>query len=116
MRVVGIVVLVLSLLTSEAAAQVQPVPWAEKQPSLADFRETYPERARAAGVEGLVRLLCTITEARTLDCVVHSEDPIEFGFGAAALTLSRLYVVRADEPRAPVGARVIVPIRYMLAD
>lgn len=116
MRAVIIAGALLALSASPAQAQVQQVPWAEKQPTASDYRDTYPARALAEGVEGYVRLLCTVTEARTLDCAVQSEEPAEFGFGAAALTLSQHYVVRADETRAPVGARVIVPIRYLLAD
>ncbi len=116
MRAFVIAGALLALSASPAQAQVQRVPWAEKQPTASDYRDTYPAQALSEGIEGAVRLLCTVTEARTLDCVVHSEDPAEFGFGDAALALSRLYVVNADEPRAPIGARVIVPIRYVLAD
>ncbi len=109
----------LALGAPAAAAQsVQSVPWAEQQPSAADFRETYPIRALANGVEGYVTLLCTITEERKLECAVESETPAEQGFGEAALRLSRLYVVRRveEEPRAVIGSRVRVPIRYVLMD
>lgn len=108
-----------ALLAQPAAAQyVQPVSWAEQQPSAADFRDTYPVAALANGVEGYVTLLCTITGERKLECAVETETPPEQGFGQAALRLSRLYVVRTveEEPRAVIGSQVRVPIRYVLMD
>lgn len=101
-------------LAAPAHAQVQPVPWAEQQPTYADYRSVYPVQAMSDGVEGSARLICTILADRTLDCVVANETPIGAGFGPAALTLSRKYVVSATDPRVHVGARVAVPIRFVL--
>jgi len=68
--------LALFVLPVPAAAQyVQPVPWAAQQPSMRDYRETYPPGALAEGVEGRVELLCTITDEYKLDCAVRSETP-----------------------------------------
>ncbi|MBC7769459.1 MAG: energy transducer TonB [Phycisphaerales bacterium] len=117
LRAFAAVLLVLA--APPAAAQyVQSVPWAEQQPSAADFRETYPVSALANGLEGYVTLLCTITDERKLDCALETETPQDQGFGEAALRLSRLYVVRRveEEPRAVIGSRVRVPIRYVLMD
>ncbi|MBN8606874.1 MAG: energy transducer TonB [Caulobacterales bacterium] len=102
------------ILATPAHAQVQPVPWAEQQPTDADYRRVYPVRAMRDGIEGSARLICTVTPDRTLDCMVANETPIGAGFGPAALTLSRKYVVNATYPGAHVGARVAVPIRFVL--
>lgn len=98
-----------------AQQSVMPVPWAEVQPTYADYRQTYPSNALAQDVEGDVRLLCTVTAERKLDCVIHSETPADYGFGEAALSLSRLYVTSERDPRVQPGARVMVPIAYRLA-
>lgn len=109
-----ILTLALTLMAAPAAAQsVERVPWAERQPTQADFHSTYPPEALSEGIEGHVRLFCTVTLARKLDCAIQEETPTGEGFGAAALRLVALYVVRADDPRVAVGNRVIVPIRYV---
>ncbi len=99
--------------TPTPPATVAAVPWAERQPTQADFRATYPPAALNAGIGGRVRLACTIKPDRTLDCAVQSETPEGQGFGAAALALAQRYVVRADDPRVQIGNRVVVPIRYV---
>lgn len=112
----AIVFLAIPLTAAPGSAQdVVPVPWAERQPTSADYRSTYPQQALQQGLEGQVRLACTLTEDRALDCAVQSETPAGAGFGDAALRLSRLYVVRADYGLQP-GARVILPVRYVLGD
>lgn len=113
----GAVTLALTLMAAPAPAaaqSVQSVPWAERQPTQADYHSTYPPGALSEGIEGQVRLLCTVTPARTLDCTIQEETPADAGFGDAALRLVALYVVREDDPRVAVGNRVIVPIRYVL--
>jgi len=110
----------LALLAWPAAAhaQVQSVPWALEQPTSADFREVYPATALEQGLEGVVRLLCTITDAQKLDCEVLSETHPGAGFAEAALSLSHRYVVRRqeDDARLVPGRRVIVPIEFRLMD
>lgn len=102
------------ILAAPAHAQVQSVPWAEQEPTDADYRSVYPVQAMRDGIEGSARLICTVTADRTLDCAVANETPIGAGFGPAALTLSRKYVVSATDPRVYIGARVAVPIRFVL--
>lgn len=106
--------LAFATLSTPGSAQVLPVPWAAQQPTARDFRETYPRGALADGVEGYVRLACTITDEYKLDCIVQSETPPEYGFGDAALRLSQLYVASPEDPRIVVGRRVTVPVRYAL--
>ncbi|HVK81638.1 MAG TPA: hypothetical protein VM915_13615 [Verrucomicrobiae bacterium] len=106
---------VLSLTPPSANAQGLAA-WAEEQPTAAQVYATYPERALREGIEGDVRLLCTVRDDRKLDCAIHSETPIAYGFGAAAMRLAVLYTVSADDPRVAVGNRVILPIAYRLGD
>ncbi|WP_135212309.1 energy transducer TonB [Vitreimonas flagellata] len=105
----------LSLTPPSANAQ-SLASWAEQQPTLAQVYATYPTRALSEGVEGHVHLLCTVRDDRTLDCAIHNETPLEYGFGAAALRLSALYIASADDPRVAVGNRVTLPIAYRMAD
>lgn len=51
----------------------------------------YPALARRAGVEGRVRLSCTVRPDLSADCAVTSETPTGRGFGAAALRVARNY-------------------------
>ncbi|HVK81099.1 MAG TPA: hypothetical protein VM915_10860 [Verrucomicrobiae bacterium] len=105
----------LSLTPPSANAQGLSA-WAEQQPTPAEIYATYPVRALSDGVEGQVHLLCTVRDDRTLACAIHTETPLEYGFGAAALRLSALYVASTEDPRVAVGNRVLLPIAYRLAD
>lgn len=51
----------------------------------------YPRRAREAGTEGAAQLDCLVTPVGALECRVISESPVGWGFGAAALRMSRDY-------------------------
>jgi len=82
-----------------------------------DIRPFYPAAARRWGVEGLVRLNCGAQpEGRVLDCRVDWQDPLNMGFGAAALRMQELY--RLD-PEHGVGWRdgdrvgFMVPFRLL---
>ncbi|MET0181828.1 MAG: TonB family protein [Caulobacterales bacterium] len=56
-----------------------------------DLSAAYPAAARRAGIEGRVRLGCTIRNDLGPDCVVVSETPMGQGFGDAALRIARNY-------------------------
>ena len=92
--------------------------WVESGPSATDVRDAYPGPAYAEGVQGLVMLVCRILENRRLACVVDREAPQGYGFGDAALRLSRLIVTKplSGDPRLLVGSRIAVPIRFTQPD
>ncbi len=90
--------------------------WAARGPAPSAFRRVYPEGAKAAGLQGLVHLRCTVETALTFACDVEQETPAGHGFGAAALELSREFAVKADYPNAAPGAVVRLPIRFVLED
>lgn len=53
----------------------------------------YPREAFAADVEGVVELDCLVELDGRLTCAVASESPLGWGFGEAALALSRGHVM-----------------------
>lgn len=88
--------------------------WAERSPTAADIRRVYPEAALDQGITARVILLCTVQPSRDLACTVDSEGTPGYGFGQAALSVSRLFRVKSAEPGAAtsVGRNVRVPIRF----
>lgn len=54
-----------------------------------DLGAYYPRRAEARGVTGQVVLDCLVSTIGRLDCNVVSETPRSWGFGEAALAISR---------------------------
>jgi len=74
----------------------------------------YPRRAMERGVEGQVVLDCLVTTIGSLNCDVVSETPRNWGFGEAALRISRDYqMVPAMRDGVPVEGRyrMVAPFR-----
>ena len=94
---------------------ITPIDWT-RQPSEMDMANYYPDRANRMGIEGLVRLECTVTpDGLASDCEILAEQPTDQGFGPAALKLSRLFRFRpATKDGVAVSGRVIVPVRFAL--
>jgi protein TonB len=107
-----------------AAAPAPPHPtvianpdWLHK-PSGAEVAMYYPERAMMFSAAGRAELACRVSvNGGLFDCRVTHEAPIDYGFGAAALKLSRLFQMRPlTRDGAPVGgARVTIPIEFTTA-
>ena len=122
--VAGALTLVAGCVTDPPTAAEPPVSdkvlipaWAESGPSPADFLRVYPPKALRLEIESQVHLKCTIRDDRRLDCTPIWEEYADLGFGAAAVTVSRLFVVRADySPDAQPGSTVTVPITFVLSD
>jgi protein TonB len=60
--------------------------WTRRPNNLARY---YPPRALSRGIEGAVVLDCIVRVSGTLDCAPISETPAGWGFGDAALRISR---------------------------
>jgi protein TonB len=88
--------------------------WA-RRPSEEDIAEHYPERALRTQTSGRATISCTVTVRGALaDCEVLSETPERYGFGEAALKLSRIFRMKPQTPNgAPVeGGAVRVPLEF----
>jgi len=85
-----------------------------REPSARDFARYFPDRALDDGESGNVTLDCTIGGNGRLDCSVVSESPTGYGFGRAAMNISRQ--VRVD-PTLPDGSpasgrRLSLPLAF----
>ncbi len=91
--------------------------WA-RQPSSDELADVYPERALGLGKAGLVELSCTVAASGDLSgCRVAREDPQGWGFGSAAMKLTKRFrlVPRQLDGKPVDGALVNIPIRFSVA-
>ncbi|MEZ5957886.1 MAG: TonB family protein [Hyphomonadaceae bacterium] len=70
------------------AAEITNPRWVRQPRDLARY---YPARALARGMTGQVLLNCRVDTVGALHCVVASETPEGWGFGAAALRIAEDY-------------------------
>lgn len=89
--------------------------WLER-PDARDFARYYPDRALEREQEGRVTLDCVVAADGRIACTVTSEEPAGWGFGEAALRISRFFrMAPATQDGVPTsGGRVRVPIRFNL--
>lgn len=87
------------------------------RPTGDELADAYPQRAILAGKSGLVSLACTVLASGALaDCSVAEETPAGWGFGKAALGLTKRFRLSPRlEDGSPVGGAMIrIPIRFTL--
>jgi protein TonB len=66
---------------------------------------------------GSAKIYCVVTASGTLsECTVASESPADFGFGDAALKMSKLFKMKPQtQDGQPVGgAHINIPIRFQV--
>jgi periplasmic protein TonB len=88
-----------------------------QRPDGRDFARHYPPRALDRGQEGRVTLDCIVNADGRINCTVTGEEPSGWGFGEAAIRISRSFrMAPATRNGAPTsGGRVRVPIRFNVA-
>lgn len=90
---------------------------ASATPAAADETRYYPQEARQAEIEGLVKLKCTVKSktGELKDCFVISEVPTGFDFGEAAMKMVPMFKMRPrDDLDISEESSVTIPIRFKL--
>jgi len=88
-----------------------------RRPSAEQLLAAYPDRAIRAEVSGRATLSCGVrADGSMMGCSVVSETPDGYGFGRAALGLSRSFRLspRTVDGAIVEGARVSIPIAFTL--
>lgn len=89
-----------------------------RRPGAGDFDRHYPSRAMDREQEGRVVLDCLVGADGRIACSVSSEDPSGWGFGEAALRISRSFQMAAQTSsgQPTSGGRIRVPITFRLPE
>lgn len=85
------------------------------RPGARDYWRYYPDRAINQEIGGSTILFCTIGADAKLTCSVGAESPPGWGFGAAALNISRSFQLNPEvlgRPGFVVGDRMQVPVNF----
>ena len=88
-----------------------------RKPNGDDFVAFYPSRAMDTGKEGKATIKCSVTAKGTLDnCSIVDEDPKDYGFGTAAMRMSKLFKMKPQtaDGQSVDGAEVSIPISFKL--
>jgi protein TonB len=96
-----------------AAFDLSTVRWV-REPNARDFARYYPHRALDRGRSGRVVLDCVVTGGGRLDCSVAEESPPGWGFGEAAVSISRQTRIEPTGPdgRSVAGEHLRLPLAF----
>lgn len=87
----------------------------ENTPTFSQVVAAYPARARSANKSGRVSLDCTLgADGFFSSCLVMNEEPVGYGFGAAAAELAKSFKTSPTLPegRSVLGGVVKVPFAF----
>jgi TonB family protein len=109
-------VMLSSLSVAQTTSTIERPQWIER-PTGDDFMRYYPEAALNQSVTGRAVLECTAGGDGRVNCGVVEETPTGWGFGDAAVRISRAFRMSAQLPdgTSVAGGRVRIPIRFMLS-
>ncbi|MEJ0023726.1 MAG: energy transducer TonB [Alphaproteobacteria bacterium] len=98
-----------------APAQIVGATWL-KRPGAREFDRYYPPRAAEREKEGRVVLNCQVSADGSINCRVSSETPDGWGFGDAAVQISKYFkmapMTANGQPTS--GGTISVPITFKL--
>lgn len=106
--------------TADPPARPDPIirnPSWVKRPDAGDFARFYPDRAMRMERQGEAEITCDVlASGRLTGCRITGETPKNFGFGEAALKLSRFLQIapKTIDGRPVDGGVLIVPISFRL--
>jgi TonB family protein len=89
------------------------------RPTGEDLAKLYPKAAEKAKVSGWATITCRVNPDGTLRaCKTIRQDPAKYGFGEAALKMSRSFKMTSTDGdgHPTAGAQVTIPIKFALAD
>jgi hypothetical protein len=84
-------------------------------PTSADILANYPDAALKRGTKGSASIKCRVADDLTLTkCAVSDETPAKWGFGAAALNVSKLFKVapKDDLGGNPKGVSINLSLQF----
>ena len=111
---IGIPAAALALVLSWPAL-APPAPSAPPAVRATNPAQYYPGRAARRGVEGDVRIHCIVRpEGRLIGCVVLSEAPQNYGFGAASLAMAEQLLRASPTPDSADDRVFETTIRWRL--
>lgn len=98
---------------SSLGMDLSDVDWI-RPPNARDFARFYPHRALDQGRSGRVVLDCVAQPNGMLDCSVASENPPGYGFGQAAVGISRQVRIQPTMPdgRSVAGGHLRLPLTF----
>ncbi|HWA22374.1 MAG TPA: hypothetical protein VG735_08280 [Caulobacterales bacterium] len=86
----------------------------ETMPTGKDFDRLYPPRALGEGLSGTTVMCCKLLPDRTYNCTLAYESPAGYGFGAAALEMSKKFRMTPESYEMFKGEVVRTPITFLL--
>ncbi len=92
------------------------LPYWEKKPTADDFVKEYPAGAKLHKISGSATISCKSDPAGKLHhCVVVSEAPAGYGFGAATLRMAKYFKLHpAWRDGKPIAGQITVPLNWQI--